>query len=423
VAQYSYNAFGERIKKVAYNGDRTSVTYFFYDGAKLTAEADGDGKIIKQYVYVEDRPAAVLVDREIYALHSDWRGAPLALTDENQHVVWRAEVGLWHEATITRAKFELNLRGSNQYFDAESGLHYNYHRYFDPQVGRYLTPDPIGQAGGLNLYAFVEGNPVAFVDSKGTTLEPADAVPAPWIFGTRVHTYFSAVLRSRGRGWGGNDGRGGTWSALRPDGYYVDPINMAAERANRDFAGELWELKPISWASGPNRAAALAQVATYISSAQRGCWVAGSAARLGVIPPTTLYHAGRFWLVDFEADTAGAATGLVFYSQTRTTDPQPETVPVPAGEPQRVRERPIQNRLEQLKEVLQAVGMALLEILKWIAIIAAVIIAALAIIALSAKAAAVAAVVAAIVFSINLIRGGGSRDEALYALSGRRPEA
>jgi uncharacterized protein RhaS with RHS repeats len=56
--RYRYDGAG-RIAEV-FDGDRTSVTYFFYDGAKLTAEADGDGKITKQYVYVEDRPAAVL---------------------------------------------------------------------------------------------------------------------------------------------------------------------------------------------------------------------------------------------------------------------------------------------------------------------------------------------------------------------------
>jgi RHS repeat-associated protein len=191
VAQYSYNAFGERIKKVSYNGDRTSVTYFFHDGAKLTAEADGTGTITKHYVYVENRPVAVLVDREIYAVHTDWRGAPLALTDENRQVVWRAEVGLWHEAQVTHAAVELNLRGSNQYFDAETGLHYNYHRYFDPQVGRYLTPDPIGQAGGLNLYAFVEGDAANNIDPLGLNPRNPDSLPdntsvANWSMADRI---------------------------------------------------------------------------------------------------------------------------------------------------------------------------------------------------------------------------------------------
>ncbi|MGD9160247.1 MAG: RHS repeat-associated core domain-containing protein, partial [Desulfobacteraceae bacterium] len=57
-----------------------------------------------------------------------------------------------------------------QYYDSETGLHYNYHRYYDPSTGRYLTPDPIGLSGGINLYTYVENNPINWIDPEGHSI-------------------------------------------------------------------------------------------------------------------------------------------------------------------------------------------------------------------------------------------------------------
>ena len=174
LAEYSYNAFGERIRKVVHSGSGRSVTYFFYDDSKLTAEADEQGRVTKQFVYLQDRAVAMLVGADTYAVHTDWLGTPVAITDEDQRVAWRASTDPLGRIHAQHGSLRLDLRGSNQYFDQETGLHYNLHRYFDPATSRYLTPDPIGQLGGLNLYAFANGDPINFVDPLGQQAIPAD---------------------------------------------------------------------------------------------------------------------------------------------------------------------------------------------------------------------------------------------------------
>ncbi|WP_176472381.1 RHS repeat domain-containing protein, partial [Pseudomonas sp. Irchel 3H7] len=100
----------------------------------------------------------------------DHLGTPQELTDYSGDIVWSAQYDAYGKiAALTLAGEDyLNqpLRFQGQYFDAESGLHYNRHRYYDPRLGRYLTPDPIKLAGGLNQYQYVP-NPTGWVDPLG----------------------------------------------------------------------------------------------------------------------------------------------------------------------------------------------------------------------------------------------------------------
>jgi RHS repeat-associated protein len=100
---------------------------------------------------------------------------PQELTDYSGEIVWSAKYNAYGK--VTRIAFgggeqlEQPLRFQGQYFDAESGLHYNRHRYYDPDVGRYLTPDPIKLAGGLNSYQYTQ-NPTGWVDPLGLACTP-----------------------------------------------------------------------------------------------------------------------------------------------------------------------------------------------------------------------------------------------------------
>jgi RHS repeat-associated protein len=81
-------------------------------------------------------------------------------------------------ATNAAKPFEFNLRFAGQYEDSESGYHYNWHRYYDPSTGRYLTPDPIGLAGGLNGYGYAGQDPMGAVDPTGLASEALDQIAA-----------------------------------------------------------------------------------------------------------------------------------------------------------------------------------------------------------------------------------------------------
>jgi RHS repeat-associated protein len=106
-------------------------------------------------------------------VHADHLGTPLAMSDKNQRVIWRAEYEPFGAAIANTdpdadgQNVTMNLRFPGQYFDAESGLHYNYFRDYDPDLGRYIESDPIGLIAGVNTYAYVNGNPLAQVDSLG----------------------------------------------------------------------------------------------------------------------------------------------------------------------------------------------------------------------------------------------------------------
>lgn len=118
-------------------------------------------------------PAAPTGTPLVYTMHTDHLNTPRVVLDKNNAIRWRwlAEpFGTTAPETnpSNLGAFAFNLRFPGQYADHESGLHYNYHRDYDPTVGRYTTSDPIGLEGGsYSTYVYVDGQPVAYVDSDG----------------------------------------------------------------------------------------------------------------------------------------------------------------------------------------------------------------------------------------------------------------
>ncbi len=185
LGEYTYNGLGQRIKKEV--DGITTIFHYDFDG-NIIAESDENGYFDKEYLYRSSSRLA-LVDAqtgELYYYGNDRLGTPQILTDSTNMVVWEAVYEPFGDADINpNSSVVSNFRFPGQYYDSETGLHYNYHRYYDPGTGRYMTPDPshFYQAEGtgipylfpillaspqeLNLYHYTINNPVNFTDPFG----------------------------------------------------------------------------------------------------------------------------------------------------------------------------------------------------------------------------------------------------------------
>ena len=265
VGIYSYDAQSRRVKKIAYG----VITYFVYDQfSNLIAESDASGNITREYIYLNDKPLA-LIDlplpssappqtisqqvsvgcgtifalntkagiagfalllspfffliffrytkstrkslvillgclgaagvlsllaakfqeakaqtegEKIYYYHLDHLGTPLAMTDADTNIVWTWQYGPFGEESLWMSPnvINQNLRFPGQYYDSETGLHYNFHRYYSPKLGRYLTTDPARgfkkDPQSFNLYPYVK-NPINLIDPEGQQTWPGQGNP------------------------------------------------------------------------------------------------------------------------------------------------------------------------------------------------------------------------------------------------------
>lgn len=158
-------------------GNATSTTtHFFYDlKGKLIAEANDQGEITREYFWLGDMPLALQEDGQLFKYHVDHLNTPQALTDSEQRIVWAANYLPFGKASEIIASVRQPLRFPGQYHDAETGLHYNWHRYYEPATGRYLQSDPIGLEGGINTYGYALQNPILYTDPLGLKTVPCPA--------------------------------------------------------------------------------------------------------------------------------------------------------------------------------------------------------------------------------------------------------
>ncbi|WP_052681892.1 RHS repeat-associated core domain-containing protein [Saccharothrix sp. ST-888] len=190
--RYRYDPTGRRVAKQHLAADAETVlaeTTYAWDGAQLVeqshTEAGRPGRRISSWDWsvggqvpltqTEQIEQSALpgdasqaeIDRRFYAIVTDLVGAPSELVDGDGRIAWRSDTTLWGAAPDGPAPaVDCPLRFPGQYHDAETGLHYNVFRYYDPQAARYLSPDPLGLEAGANPYAYVT-NPLTWADPLG----------------------------------------------------------------------------------------------------------------------------------------------------------------------------------------------------------------------------------------------------------------
>ena len=177
-ARYEHDSLGRRTHKQVEIEGTLTTTQFLWQGLRLLQETCGGRQQL--YIYEPDSYAPLArVDRteagkpSLYYLHTDQIGTPLEVTSAQGDLVWQARYKAWGEVERFEVQsIEQPLRFQGQYFDAETGLHYNTFRYYDPGVGRFTTQDPIGLLGGDNLYQYAV-NPTGWVDPLGLNAKPS----------------------------------------------------------------------------------------------------------------------------------------------------------------------------------------------------------------------------------------------------------
>jgi RHS repeat-associated protein len=195
VGQYWNNALNQRAMKRTAQGD----TRFVYGQAgELLSEVQG-GSAITNHVWLFGQPLAVVKNGSLYWVHGDQLGRPEVLSTASRAIAWKANLSGWNRTVAIDQLGGYHIGYPGQYFDAETGLWQNWNRYYDGQLGRYIQSDPIGLAGGINTYAYVEGNPVSSVDPDGLQRAP----------GFSQGTIYRGTGDIHGQIWAGNQARDG----------------------------------------------------------------------------------------------------------------------------------------------------------------------------------------------------------------------
>ena len=165
---YAYGPLDRRMSKA----DGTNTIQYLYDNDRAVAEYNGSGTLLRKYIYGPglDEPIMMIVpgdpNETVYYYHADSQGTIIGLTNDSGAWVEKYAYTLYGKPAAA-STIGNPYKYTGRRLDAETGLYYYRARYYDPHLRRFIETDPIGYAGGMNLYAYVGNSPLGFVDPLG----------------------------------------------------------------------------------------------------------------------------------------------------------------------------------------------------------------------------------------------------------------
>lgn len=235
IGRYAYDPFGRRLKKTT----ATETIYFQHGEEGLLAEYDASGNPLATYGWEPQglwgtNPVWKKEGSNTYFYSNDHLGTPQVLTDSSGQIVWKGRAEAFGKTTVEAGStVSNNLRFPGQYFDAETGMHYNYFRDYEPTIGRYLQSDPIGLAGGINGYAYASGNGLRFLDYTGLNSRVCCRdLPVVGLLGYK-HCYIETIGSGGRETWGLMGGAASLWF----DGQPMPGCGQVAHNNGFDIGG------------------------------------------------------------------------------------------------------------------------------------------------------------------------------------------
>ncbi|MFH1370388.1 MAG: RHS repeat-associated core domain-containing protein [Planctomycetota bacterium] len=250
---YKYDFAGRRVLKSRFNPQPPTVTKYTYDGEQIIADYNDTNVLQRKYVYGPeiDEPICMIDVQNgnaIYYYHYDGLGSVVALSDVNAQIVetysydvfGKPEIRNTNDEILTTSSYGNRFMFTGREYDSETGNYYYRARYYSPTLGRFLQTDPIGYAGGLNLYTYCGNNPLNWIDPwglfrfgrrdlKGSLPYSRYYITPLFIFGDmlNVRYYHEAGFYQDGSG---DYATYGTVSEHYDDGYDLSPLVTISKR-------------------------------------------------------------------------------------------------------------------------------------------------------------------------------------------------